>query len=359
MIRIEPRLERRPGLALIPPLVAVLVTVLGATVMLSTMGVGPARALYFLFVAPFSSAFNVAELMLKMGPLLLIGQALAVGFRARIWNIGAEGQLILGAIGASVLPIVFDVQEGLWLLPSMAALGALFGMAWAAIAAGLRAHLNTNEILTTLMLNSIALQLLFYLVSGPFRDPLGFNFPQSALFPDAALLPLLIEGTRANVSIVVALGATAVAWIAMERSYPGFRLRVGGAAPQAAHYAGFSERSAVWAALLIGGAAAGLAGAFEVAGPIGQLQRTVSPGYGFAAIIVAFLGGLNPVGVLFGAAFMALIYVGGDIAQTSAGVPYTVNTVMQGLLLSSYVAARVFVDHRVRLTRPRRRAEAD
>lgn len=358
-LHVEPRLESRPALAIIPPIIAIAVTIVGGAFLLAGVGVGLGQAIYFFFIAPFSSLFNIAELLLKMGPLLLIAQALAIGFRARVWNIGAEGQLILGAVGGALLPIYFSDAAGVWMLPAMALLGALFGMAWAAIAAFLRAELKTNEILVTLMLNSIALQLLFYLVSGPLRDPFGFNFPQSAPFPYSGLLPTLIEGTRANISVFAGLAATLAAWILMQRSYLGFRFRAGGVAPAAAHYAGYSEKGAVWTALLIGGAAAGLAGVFEVAGPLGQLQRSVTPGYGFAAIIVAFLGGLNPIGILFAAFFMAVIYVGGDIAQTSAGVPYTVNTLMQGLLLASYIGARVFVDYRVRRARPRSARAAD
>lgn len=354
-ITIEARTERARYGALLPPFVATVATVISSVVLLTFLDVAPGRALYFLYAAPFSSLFNFAEVILKMAPLLLIAQALAIGFRAKIWNIGAEGQLILGAIGGSLVPIWFNDSDSWLLLPGMMLLGGVFGMAWAGIAAALRARLNANEILVTLMLNSIALQLLYYLVSGPLRDPFGFNFPQSALFPDAAMLPILIEGTRANASILMALLATAVAWVFVTRSFPGFRLQVGGTAPDAARYAGFSEKQAIRLSLLIGGLAAGLAGVFEVAGPLGQLQRVVSPGYGFAAIIVAFLGGLNPLGILAAAFFMAVIYVGGDIAQTSADVPYAVNTVLQGLLLLFYLAARVFSDYRVRFvpaTRP-------
>ncbi len=348
---VEPRTERAGWSALVPSLVAALATVIASVLLLGALDVAPGRALWFLYVAPFSTSFNLAEVVLKMGPLLLVAQALAIGFRARVWNIGAEGQLILGAIGGSLLPVWFNGSDSPLMLPGMMLIGALAGMAWAGIAAALRVRLNANEILVTLMLNSIALQLLYYLVAGPMRDPMGFNFPQSALFPEAALLPILVDGTRANASILVALAATVVAWVYVARSFSGYQLEVGGTAPGAARYAGFSERRAVWIGLLVGGAAAGLVGVFEVAGPLGQLQRVVSPGYGFAAIIVAFLGGLNAWGILAASFFMAAIYVGGDIAQTSAGVPYAVNTVLQGLLLLFYLAARVVTDYRVRMVR--------
>jgi len=349
---VEPRTEQARYGNLLPPVIAIFVTVVASILILSTLGVAPGRALYFMYLAPFSSIFNIGEVILKASPLMLIAQALAIGFRARIWNIGAEGQIILGAIGGSLLPIWFNDATNPLMLPAMILIGGLAGMIWAGIAAALRVHFNANEIPVTLMLNSIALQILYYLVSGPLRDPMGFNFPQSALFPPVAMAPILIPGTRANISIILALLTAFAAWLFMERSLPGYKLRVGGSAPDAARYAGFSQKRAIWISLLLGGLAAGVAGTFEVAGPLGQLQRVVTPGYGFAAIIVAFLGGLNARGIVAAAFFMAVIYVGGDIAQTSAGVPYSVNTILQGLLLVSYICARVFTDYRVRWRRP-------
>lgn len=348
-VSIETRTERAGIAGLAPLVIAMGTTAVASIIILSFLGVSPVRAIYYLYLSPFLSVFNLSEVILKAGPLMLIAQALAIGFRARVWNIGAEGQLIFGAIGASLLPIWFNTSTNPLLLPAMAMMGAVFGMAWASIAAFLRTRFNANEILVTLMLNSIALQLLYYLVSGPLRDPMGFNFPQSSLFPQVAMLPILIDGTRANISILIALLASFMAWVFMERSFPGYRLQVGGLAPEAARYAGFSEKRAIWVSLLLGGMAAGLAGAFELAGPLGQLQRVVSPGYGFAAITVAFLGGLRAPGIVAAAFFMAVVYVGGDIAQTSAEVPYSVNTIIQGLLLVTYIAARVLIDYRVRI----------
>lgn len=351
-LTVEARTASAGWLNIAPPLIAIASTILLSAVLLSSLGLSAASALYFLYIAPFTSLFNFGEIILKMAPLLLLAQALAIGFRAQVWNIGGEGQIILGAIGGSLLPIWFNGSTNFMMLPAMAAMGAVFGMAWAAIPALLKAKLNANEILVSLMLNSIALQLLYYLVAGPLRDPFGFNFPQSALFPAVANLPILVEGTRMNASIFIALGATLLAWLYADRSYPGFRLRVGGLAPHAADYAGFSAKRAIWVSMLIGGCAAGLVGVFEVAGPLGQLQQVVTPGYGYAAIIVAFLGGLNAWGILGASFFMALIFVGGNIAQTSAGVPASVNTVLQGSLLVSYIAARVLTDYKVRVLRP-------
>lgn len=345
---VEPRLTRTTRLSLVAPLAAIVVTMLVGMTILQFLGVPSPRAFYYLYIAPMASLYNVGEVLIKMAPLLIIAQALAIGFRANVWNIGAEGQLILGAIGASLLPIYFNDSQSMLMLPGMAVIAMLFGMVWAGIAAWLKTRFNANEILVTLMLNSVALQLLYYLVTGPLRDTGGMNFPQSVFFPEAAMLPTIIPGTQANVSIFVALAATVLAWFFVKRSMLSYKLDVGGAAPNAAHYAGFNKSQAVWFGLLIGGAAAGLVGMTQVAGPLGQLQRILSPGYGFAAIIVAFLGGLNAVGILFAALFLAIIIVGGDIAQTSAGVPYAVNTVLQGVLLVAYLAARLFVDYRIR-----------
>jgi general nucleoside transport system permease protein len=302
-------------------------------ILLAILGKSPLRVANAFFIQPITSLYGIGEILLKTGPLLLIAQGLAVGYRANVWNIGAEGQLIVGAIAASVLALFFDTSTSSFLLPAMIIVGALAGAAWAAIAAFLRVRWNANEILTTFMLSSIALQLLYYLVTGPLRDPNGQNFPQSALFSDAALFGTLISGTRANTSLLLGLAATLVAYVFMQHSIHGFRLMVSGLAPRAARYAGFGEARAIWIGLIAGGACAGIAGVGEVAGPIGMLQRVLSPGYGFAAIIVAFLGGLHPIGIVFAAFLMALLYVGGDFALVSASVPNAFATIFQSLLL--------------------------
>ena len=229
--------------------------------------------------------------------------------------------------------------------------GMAGGMFWAGIAAYLRVRFNANEILVTFMLSSVALQILYYLVIGPLKNPSGFNFPQSMPFGDAALFGIILEGTRANASLLIGLAATVLAFVFMHHSLPGYKLMVSGFTPRAARYAGFAESQAVWLGLLIGGAAAGLAGVGEVAGPIGQLQRTISPGYGFAGIIVAFLGGLHPIGICFAALFMAVLYVGGDMALITVGIPKAATTIFQGMLLVFYLASYLFVYYRISLGR--------
>lgn len=346
-LRLERRAEPSALTFALAPLAALAATLICGVALFAAIGLSPGAVAWAFLVQPFASRHAIGEVLLKAGPLLLIAQGLAIGFRARVWNIGAEGQLLLGAIAAGALAIRFETTGGWWLLPAMLAAAAAAGAAWGGIAAWLRVRFGASEILTTFMLSSVALQLLYYLVTGPLRDPMGFNFPQSVLFPDDALFGTLLPGTRANTSLLMGLAATLLAWAFMARTVEGFRLVVGGQAPAAARYAGFSETRAVWLSLMIGGACAGLAGAGEVAGPIGMLQRSISPGYGFAAIIVAFLGGLHPLGILLAALAMAVIYVGGDFAVVSAGAPNATATILQGMLLTFHLCAMALATHRV------------
>ncbi|PZO81981.1 MAG: ABC transporter permease [Mesorhizobium amorphae] len=318
------------------------------------MGHDPLAVFHAMLVEPFLSWNGFGEVLLKATPLLLIAQGLAIGFRAKVFNIGAEGQFILGAVFASSLPVWFPDASGQWMWPSMLLLGALGGALWAGITAFWRVRLNANEILVSLMLTLIAGQVLNYLLLGPWKDPNGFNFPQSVMFQFDAMVPLLIEGTRVNVSLLLALLFSVAAWFFMQRSFTGYRLEVGGLAPRAAAYAGFSEARAIWLSLLIGGFAAGLAGAAEVAGPLGQLQRSISTGYGYAAIIVAYLGGLHPVGIVISALLLAVLYIGGDNAMVSAGLPIAAVRVFQGSLLLLYLIAVTFVRYRLEWRRPLR-----
>jgi len=350
-LRLEPRVMPSRLMHLSVPIMAISMTLIAGTLFFLLIGKSPGKAFYAFFIEPLTSIYGIGEVLLKTGPLLLIAQGLAVGFRARVWNIGAEGQLIIGAICAGYLAIRFETSESALLLPAMILAGALGGAVWAGIAAWLRTAFNANEILVTFMLSSVALQVLYYLVTGPLKDPMGFSFPQSIMFGEAALFSALIENTRVNTSLFLAVLVSVIAWLFMQRSFPGYRLLVSGYAPKAARYAGYRENQAVWIGLLAGGACAGIAGVGEVAGPIGQLQRILSPGYGFAAIIVAFLGGLHPVGICFAALFMALIYVGGDMSLISADIPNAATRIFQGLLLIFYLASSLFVHYRLRIGR--------
>ena len=348
--RLVHRVEASLRAQLLIPLVAIALTLVAGSILFTFLGKSPLAAFYAFFIEPLTTQYGIGEVLLKTGPLLLIAQGLAIGFRAQVWNIGAEGQLLVGAIAAGALALHFNTSDSIWLLPGMVCAGTFAGAAWAGIAAWLRTRYNANEILVTFMLSSIALQLLYFLVSGPLRDPMGMSFPQSALFPDSAMFDVLIPGTRVNTSLYLALIVSVCAWVFVQRSLPGYKLLVSGQAPHAARYAGFAEKRAVWLGLLIGGAAAGMAGVGEVAGPLGLLQRSISPGYGFAAIIVAFLGGLHPVGIVFAAFFMALIYVGGDMSLVSVGLPNASTTLFQGMLLVFYLACYLFAHYRLQRT---------
>lgn len=345
-----PRLEARPepsrAMMVASPLIAALAMLITGSVLFSVLGQEPLHAFYIYFIKPASTAYGVGELLLKATPLTLCGVGLALGFRASVWNIGADGQLTLGAIAGGCVALYFQDVESAWVLPLMLLAGALGGMAWAAIPALLRTRFNTSEILVSLMLVYVAYLLLSYLVHGPLKDPEGFNFPQSKMFSDAALLPLLVEGLRTNAAFILSLIFVAGAWFFCTKSFAGYRMQVSGMAPAAAAYAGFGEERNVWLAFMISGAMAGIAGVGEVAGPIGQLQPSVSPGYGFAAIIVAYVGRLHPLGVLLAALLMSLLYIGGESAQMELQLPSAITGLFQGLLLFYLLAADLFIHYR-------------
>jgi len=353
MAILEARPEPSRAMMLASPLIAAVAMLITGSVLFLVLGQEPVHAFHVYFVKPLGTAYGVGELLLKATPLMLCGVGLALAFRANVQNIGADGQLTMGAIGGAAIALAFPDAPSGWLLPMMLLAGALAGMAWAAIAALLRTRFHTNEILVSLMLVYVAYLFLSYLVHGPLRDPDGFNFPQSRMFQDAALLPLLREGLRTNVAFVLALLAVAGAWFFCRRSFAGFRMQVSGMAPAAAAYAGYSEARNVWLAFLVSGALAGIAGVGEVAGPIGQLQPSVSPGYGFTAIIVAYVGRLHPLGVLLASLLMSLLYIGGESVQMELQLPTAITGVFQGLLLFYLLAADLFIHYRFK---PRRRA---
>ena len=348
-LRLEPRAVPSARMRYLAPLLAAGLTILVGFLFFVAIGRDPVAAFHAFFIHPVSSVNGIAELLLKASPLMMIATGLAVGFRANVWNIGAEGQLVIGALAGGGVALFFEGADTRWVLAAMVLAGALGGMAWAAIPAYLRNRFNTNEILVSLMLTYVAALLLSYLVHGPWRDPQGYNFPQSKMFDDVALLPILIESTRLNASLLIALAIVAIGWVFVHKSFVGFQMRVAGLAADAARYAGFNAKRTVWIGMLAGGAAAGIAGLSEVAGPIGQLAPSISPGYGFAAIIVAFVGRLDPLGILFASLLMSLLYLGGEAAQMNLGLPSAITGLFQGLLLFFLLGADVFISYRLRL----------
>ncbi|GAB2475587.1 ABC transporter permease [Comamonas humi] len=348
MLKLEARPQPSRHWAYASPLLALLITVLIGVLLFELLGKDPVRGLQAFFWEPIKSPYALAELTMKATPLLLIALGLAVCFRSNVWNIGAEGQFVIGAVAAGGVALLADKTTGPWIVPVVLLAGVLGGMAWAGIVALLRDRFNANEILVSLMLVYVAVQVLSYLVFGPWKDPMGYNFPQTKMFERVTQVPRLVQGLRMNIGVVIALVGSAALWLFLFRFRAGFAQQVGGLAPAAARYAGFSSRRALWVALLVSGGCAGLAGALEVAGPVGQLTPFVPLGYGFAAIIVAFVGRLHPVGMVFSAVLMSMFYIGGELAQSRLGLPKSLTGVFQGLLLFVLLACDTLIAYRVR-----------
>jgi len=347
-LKFEARTEPSRSMRYFSPLLAVVLMLLCGLVLFSVLGKSPLEGFKVFFRNPLKDAYGVSELFLKATPLMLCAVGVSVGFRANIWNIGGEGQLLIGALAGGWVALHFGNSPSPLLLPSMILAGALGGMRWASIPAFLRTRFNANELLTSLMLVYIAQLVVSWLVHGPWKDPDGFNFPQTKQFEAQALLPILKEGTRLNAAFLVAIGALIVGWVFMNRSFLGYQMKVAGQAENASRYAGFSAKRTIWFGMLAGGAMAGIAGLSEVAGPMGQITEPISPGYGFAAMIVAYLGRLNPIGIFFSSLLMALLYLGGEQAQQYLNLPSSISNVFQGLLLFFLLGSDVFVYFRPR-----------
>ena len=350
-LQLEARPQASRGWSYASPLLALLVTVVIGVLLFIALGKDPVKGLQVFFWEPIRSAYALGELMVKATPLLIIALGLAVCFRSNVWNIGAEGQFVIGAVAAGGVALLADKTTGPWIIPAIVLAGALGGMLWAGVTALLRDRFNANEILVSLMLVYVADMVLSYLVYGPWKDPAGYNFPQTRNFDAVTQIPKLMTGSRVNIGILLALAGVAALWLFLFRTYAGFAQQVGGLAPAAARYAGFSSRRALWVALLTSGAAAGVAGALEVAGPIGQLSPYVPAGYGFAAIIVAFVGRLHPVGIVFSALLMSMFYIGGELAQSRLGLPKSLTGVFQGLLLFCLLACDTLIAYRIKIKR--------
>lgn len=345
---LEKRAQASRLMHIASPLLAISLTVLLGGVVFAAMGQPPLTALYIYFIDPLTNLWSIEEVLVKAAPLVLIGVGLAVTFRANVWNIGAEGQLTAGAMLGALIPIFFaDWQSPLGLL-AMLVLGMLGGAMLAAIPAFLKIRFGVNEILTSLMLVYIAQLLLDWLVRGPWKDPHGYNFPKSVAFDGWHLIPMYGDG-RVHMGLIIALVIALILYWVMHRTIKGFEVRVVGSAPRAGAFAGFSQKKMVWFCFLLSGGLAGLAGIIEVAGPIGQLQPNISPNYGFTAIIVAFLGRLNPVGVIFAGLLLAISYIGGEGVQIELGVSDKTAQVFQGMLLFFILMCDTLIHYRVRL----------
>jgi general nucleoside transport system permease protein len=362
MLRLEPRAAPSQAMTLASPLLALLLTALLAALILLGLGKDPMEGLRVIFLEPLTGRRQVSEVLLKATPLIVIALGLAVCYRANVWNIGAEGQFLLGCVGGGGLALWLTglASQGIVLPKALGVFlvlgaGMLGGMAWAAGVALLRDRFNANEILVSLMLVYVAQQVVNALVFGPWKDPQGFNMPQTAMLHASLHLPPLLERTRLHVGLVIALVLAVAAALFLFRSHRGFQLQVGGLAPAAARYAGFSSRAALWTALLLSGALAGLAGAMEVAGPIKQVTPYLSTGLGFTAIIVCFVGRLHPLGIVAAGVLLSLMLIGGELAQSRLGLPNAMASVLQGLLLLILLACDTFIHQRLRWVQGARR----
>lgn len=369
MIVLEPRPQPSRALALLSPVIAIGLTLIAGGILMALMGRPPVEALTIYFFQPFQEfwfyltapadeaamwIYTPSEVIVKAIPLALIGAGLAVCFRANVWNIGAAGQYTMGAIvgGWVALSAPADAS-GIWLIPYLVA-GIIGGMACAAIPAWLRVRFNANEILVSLMLTYVAALLLDWLVRGRFKDPAGFGFPESPEFQPGFIMPVLVEGTRLHLGVALAILVAVMLWLMMGRTMKGFEVRVIGAAPRAGAFAGFSRDRTIWFVMLLSGGLAGLAGAVEVSATVQQLQPQINAEYGFVAIIVAFLGRLNPLGALFGAVILAVSYIGGENAQILLKLPKAVTGIFQGMLLFFLLGCDTLIRFRIRLALPGR-----
>jgi ABC-type uncharacterized transport system permease subunit len=349
------KLEKRPEpsrlMLYASPVGAVIVTMIVGAIIFSIIGYDGLGAVYQVFIAPVATSYKWSDVAIKASPLILIGVGLAVGNRAAIWNIGAEGQYVVGALAGAGIGLLTQNATGPWILPLMILAGIIGGAIWGAIPAWLRTSFNVNETLSSLMLTYVAIHLMNYLVTGPWKDPTGFSFPQTPLVTADQTLPIIIPGTQIHLGVAITLVIAVVMWLLMTRSVFGFQIRVVGSAPQAARHGGFSHKQTVWLAFLLSGGMAGLAGIFEVCGPFSQISLGFPQNYGFTAIIVAFLGRLNPLGVILAGIVLAITYVGGDMAQSALQLPNASKGIFQAMMLFFLLASDILVRYRLRLVR--------
>ena len=345
------RLERRPqqsrAMTFLSPILAIVLSLVTFFIIFAIMNIAPFEALYLYFIDPLTAGWSIEALLVKAAPIILIAIGLSFCYQSNVWNIGAEGQLAIGAIFGSIIPIYFPAWNGWFVIVPMLLMGILGGMLYAAIPAFLKNRFNANETLTTLMLVYVANLLVDYLARSPWRDPAGHNFPDSAPFTGGQVLPVIFGGSI-RVNAIFVLITVAAVWFLTERTLTGFKIRVLGQSPRAGAFGGFNRKRMVFLTFLISGGLAGLAGICEVAGPIGQFRTVVSPGYGFTAIIVAFLGRLHPVGILFAGLLLALSYMGGEGAQIALGISDKTTQVFQGTLLFYVLACDTLIFYRLR-----------
>lgn len=352
MIVLEKRPQPSRNWSIATPLFAVLATMFFGGVLFAVLGKNPVEAIRTIFWDPLFGEFAFyyrPQLLVKGAPLVLIAIGLSLGFRAGIWNIGAEGQYIMGAIVGAGVGLAFYPTESILLFPLMVIAGAFGGWAWAMIPALLKVRFGTNEILVSLMLVYVAEQLLASMSLGLLKNPEGFGFPGSRNLSEYASANSWIhQDIGMHWGVAFAFVAVIFAYVLLNRHMLGFHIRLTGEAPRAARFAGVRPSRLILFCLGTSGALAGLAGLFEVAGPAGQITIDFNVGYGFTAIIVAFLGRLHPIGIMLAGGLMALTYIGGEIAQGNLGLPAAAIQVFQGMLLFFLLALDMLTNYRIR-----------
>ena len=338
MFTFVPRDKVSKNWVILGPLVSIIFTILFGLLIFTFLGYDPLETLYQVFMSPFSRVDMISDIFVKAFPLIIIGCGLMLCFRANIWNIGAEGQFIMGALLAGSFALMFPDVENKILLLFMFLVGFIGGAIWAFIPAILKTRLNVNEILVSLMLVYVAMLFIDFIVRGPLRDPMSFGFPLTKPYPEGALInkihfPGIGYLGQLHYGILLIVLLIPLSWIFINKTLGGFKITVLGSAPKAAKFAGFKENSITMTVLLLSGGLAGIAGVVEVSANMGQLQPEVSFGYGFTAIIVAFLGRLNPIGILFAGITIATVKLGADNAQMTMGIPKVVTGLFEGILL--------------------------
>ena len=351
MIRLVPR--TRPSLLLQAgtSVLAVLLTLLFGMIMFALLGNPPFEVLSVFLTSPLSSLFDISDLLVKAGPLILIALGLAVGYRANIWNIGAEGQFLLGSIFGMGAVLALGNPATIWAVPVVLIAGAIGGMLWAAIPAALRTAFNASELLTSLMLVYVAQQLLYFMVNQVWKNPLSFGWPETVELNEALQLPALVDGTGIHAGLIIVVTIAAVLAILTFRTTFGYRMRMAELTPKALRFAGFGEKATIWISLLLSGGLAGLAGAIELSATFEKLNDQFSLGYGFTAIIVAFLGRLNPIGIVLGGLLVGFTFVGGDWIRVSHGINDAAADVFQASLLFFVLACDLITRYRVQWVR--------
>ncbi len=348
IVELEKRPQRSALFSILSPFIALGLTLVAGAVMFLILGKDPLATLYTYFIEPLTDPWSREQIIIKATPLILIAVGLAVCFRSGNWNIGAEGQYLIGGMIGAALPVYFNDWQSPLLLPMMMLMGMAGGALFAAIPAVLKARFGTNEILSSLMLVYVAQQFVDWMVRGPWRDPKGMGFPGTKSFNESAVLPDLVSGGEAHWGSVFAVLVAVAVWVMLSRSLKGFEVTVLGQSPRAGSFAGFSAKQMTIFAFLISGALAGLAGISEVSGSVEKLDDKLSLGYGFSAIIVAFLGRLNPLGIVAAGLVLALSHIGGETAEITLGVSNRATRVFQGMLLFFVLASDTLIHYKIR-----------